>query len=179
MPGLCVPDVKDVKADLANSVVSADEAHVAVLPTADLADWWQERARFTSLRVHGKEPQHYGAVCESVGVWLYWYHDFRRQQVAIQRVKPPPRQTEEAHVRALASLLLDALEEARRWDIPKVLLWDLSPFTLRAIKLLSDALEIDVKTEERIRKGVPMIRWKGADDKKNVMVRSHEFYARG
>lgn len=188
MLALCAADVEAVRADLGAPL--RGEIRAAVLPTADLADWWQGRARFTSRKVHeGREPEFYGAVCESelgaVAAAVYWYHDWRRRQIALQRVIPAPlplgseEEETEAHVRALAALLLEALREARRWGIPKVLLWDPSPFTLRAVRLLADTLGIDVQSEERVRKGVPMIRWRGAHDTKNVTVCHHEFYARG
>lgn len=82
-------------------------------------------------------------------------------------------------MRVLARLLLDALMEAPGWGIPKVRLRRPSPFTLWVVQLLSDMLGPNVKNKERARKGVPMIRWRVAANKKNIMIRSHEVYARG
>lgn len=176
IPGLCARDIDGIKISFGNHLVGPDETHMAILPTADIIGWQHDRAGFIGLKARGKAPQSLGSICESVDTWIYWYHDFRARELMIQRARIPADHTQ-IHEEALASLLLDALKEARKWDLPRVVLWDPNSFLLRAMEFLSGKFGVDVKIEERIGRNNPSVRWRGSDETKKITAPMNEFYA--
>ncbi|KAK7718641.1 hypothetical protein SLS64_002601 [Diaporthe eres] len=115
---LCARDVESVKEEMRETNISEDQTLAAVAPTADLVNLLQERANFMASKLFGKVTEHRGAISEAGNSWIYWYHDFRKQQLAVLRIHlpddPDQRQPEQ-----VAGLLSDALQEALAWELPK------------------------------------------------------------
>lgn len=156
--------------------ISGDQTLAAVAPTADLINLLQGRAYFNASKLLGKVTEHRGAITESGTSWIYWYHDFRKQQLAVLRIhipeEPDQRQPEQ-----LTGLLLDALQEASAWELPKVTVWDANPVVLQALDLLKDRHAVEVTSGQRDRRSIPSLRWKGGDGAKNITLHCNEFYA--
>lgn len=179
---LCALDAEDIRASLGKQTggSSLDEVHVAVLPTPNIISWLHARGDFISLRIHGKTPQSRGAMRGDV--WLYWYHDFREQQLAISRLHTPVVEEEDGRPQSttetiLASLLMDAMEEAHRWDLPRVIVCDPSPDMLRAVQLLPGDIGVDIVNEEGVSKSIPSVRWRGSNKTGKVNVYRNDFSA--
>ncbi|KAH8889030.1 hypothetical protein GQ53DRAFT_723820 [Thozetella sp. PMI_491] len=175
IPGLCVRDVDRIQNLFKDLEVGPQEVHMAVAPTTEIITWLQDRAAFTCDKLHGRTPKHHGSLCESADIWIYWIHDFQKQQLAVQRVAgdigESPEQTE-----GIAKLFLDALLEAAEWKLPKVVVWNPSAGLLRGIKLLEERYGVEVVTEERIGRSIPSVRWRDSDETRTIVVQLCEFY---
>jgi hypothetical protein len=155
--------------------VGSDEVRIAVVPSEDIITWLHDRATFTSNAIHLQVPDAQGSFCESADVWIYWFHDFRKQQLAVQRVGGYTGE-DEIQVRAIARLLLDALEEASKWKLPRVVIWSPGDGLIRAIKLLEQDYGVDAVTEERIGRSIPSVRWRASDESRAIKLQLCEFY---
>ncbi|KAK7991610.1 hypothetical protein PG988_000404 [Apiospora saccharicola] len=123
---------------------------------------------------------HHGSICEAADAWLYWYHDYRKQHLAIQRVHlgaASSRNQTELLEEALAALLLDAVEDARKRNLPRVVIWDPDDDTLEAANTLARTYGIKVDYGERVRSSMPSIRWHEADLSRKVIVHNNEKFA--
>lgn len=156
--------------------ISGDQTLAAVAPTADLVYLLQERAHFTSFKLFGKVTEHRGAISEFGSSWIYWYHDFRKQQLAVLRIHLP-EEPDQKQPEQVASLLSDALQEASAWDLPKVTVWDDNLIVLQALDLLKNRHAVEVASGQRDRRSIPSLRWKGGDGSKTVTLHCNEFYA--
>jgi hypothetical protein len=176
LPALCKRDVDDALERFGAISPSDGEVFIAVLPSVDIISWLQDRAEFFGLKIRGRVPHIKGAICGSDDVWAYWYHDFRHTELVIQRVRMPESPSEETF-RAVAQILLDAVEEARRWEMQKVVFWNPGAGLRRAMQLLADEGAVDVLEQEMVSVSVPSVRWKSGIDDKKVKVFLNEFYA--
>ncbi|KAI5924200.1 hypothetical protein F4810DRAFT_666180 [Camillea tinctor] len=130
---------------------------------------------FMMQKLRGKTPTVKGAACDELGVWMYWYHDLRKQALLIQRIHTGVNESEVA-IKALARLLTEALLEAKAWDLPTVVIWDLCPKTQKAIKFIAEELGVSAVSEERKDAELPSIRWRNAEDR-HTIISPNEFYA--
>ncbi|KAI1382450.1 hypothetical protein F4677DRAFT_452146 [Hypoxylon crocopeplum] len=175
IPTLCERDIEGLAIDFEKYDLAPDTILATVLPTADMLNWLQCRADFMNAHTNDTLPQTKGSLCESADAWLFWYHDLRHQQLIIQRVRPPPNRSGVAATQALARLLLDALEDAVRFEVPNVIVWNPSPELHKAMKFLGEEMGIEVTHEKRETKNVPCLRWRGGE-KKSTVVWPNEFY---
>ncbi|KAI0202307.1 hypothetical protein F4808DRAFT_71959 [Astrocystis sublimbata] len=176
IPGLCDRDVKDVESRIDSLLPQLKELHLCVLPTANLITWLHDRSDFVGTKLKGAPPQSHGSICNSADCWLYWYHDFRKGRLAVQRIRMPD-ETDRPHGSAVAAMLLDAIEEARTWDLAQVIIWEPSSLLLDAISLLRDIYNVQSDTRARIDKSVSSIRWMHGDETTTTIVHFNEFYA--
>lgn len=172
---LCERDVESVTKETQRTQVSEDQILAAVAPSADLITLLQERASFMASK-QGKVTKNRGAISRSEESWIYWYHDFRKHQLAVLRIHPPEASSQE-QAEQVASLLLDALEEASAWSLPKVTVWDANSAILQALEILKDEYGVKVASGQRDRRSIPSLRWKGGDESKRVTLHCNEFYA--
>lgn len=176
MSSLCERDVANTMAKFEKLEVGSNETHIAVVPTEEIISWLHGRAAFTCAKIYGQAPQSHGRLCESADVWLYWFHDFRKRQLAVQRVGGNIEKSG-LQKRAAAKLLLDALEEASRFNLPKVVVWDPSHGLESAMDILEQGFSVEVKTEERIGRSIPSVRWKCSNEPEDTVLQLNEFYA--
>lgn len=173
---LCARDTESVKEELRTTRVSAGQTRAAVVPSADLINLLQGRAEFIASKLFGKVNEHRGAINQSEDSWIYWYHDFRKQQLAVLRVHLPETSAQN-QPEQVASLFLDALKEASVWDLPKVTVWDANPAVLQALDLLKDQHRVEVTSGQRYQRSIPSLRWAGDERAKKVTLHCNEFYA--
>jgi hypothetical protein len=180
-----VGDLSNPDADLMRSEfkelpgTDGDGVDVAVLPSADLVNTLHYQCDFMGPRIYGREPQYYGTTNEMADAWIHWFHDFRRRQLVIKRVRPPPPKADEDQKQALAlaSLILDAMQEAARWELPTAVIWDPCNTTQRALKVLEELFAVKVESGERVGKSITSVRWRDGDVSKKVALQMNEFYA--
>ncbi|KAI0450100.1 hypothetical protein F5B21DRAFT_492328 [Xylaria acuta] len=175
IPELCTRDVRDVECRMDSLLSRPGESHVCVLPTTNLITWIHERSDFMCTKMKGAPPQNHGSICESADAWLYWFHDFRKQQLAVQRIRIPV-ETSRIHSSALAAMLLDAIEEARVWNLTKIILWEPSAVLLDAMSILQESFNIKSEIGQRLDSSIPSLRWRYADETNTTTFHFNEFY---
>ncbi|KAI0889604.1 uncharacterized protein GGS22DRAFT_1745 [Annulohypoxylon maeteangense] len=175
IPALAERDVHDLENEFRNHDPAADETLLTVVPTPDMISWLQTRANFMNTKLAGKIPEAKGSICESAGSWVYWFHDLHAHKMTIQRIKLPQGQSDENATKALAALLLSAVEEAARWKTTKVIIWSPGPEVRNATKYLAEEFGIGVEDEKR-GDSIPCLRWRG-DEKRRTTVYPNEYYA--
>ncbi|KAI1505710.1 hypothetical protein F5X99DRAFT_216018 [Biscogniauxia marginata] len=176
VPRHCATDIEYLTKEFTRyQLPVTNDTRATVLPTEDIVSWLHARDEFMTMKLKGKVLEVKGAACDEVGVWIYWYHDYRRQALIVQRVHTGSDDSE-GTMKALARLLIEALTEAKEWDLPAVTVWDPSPITQRVIQFLAEELGIPVINEERTDADIPSIRWRNAEER-NVVVSPNEFYA--
>ncbi|UKZ72415.1 hypothetical protein TrVFT333_000044 [Trichoderma virens FT-333] len=173
IPALCMRDVADLNESFKKLSVRPDEVHLAVLPSPEMVTWLHEWGDFLNNKRGGEAPYAHGAICEAADTWIYWHHGF--QHLAISRVRTPPG-VGLGSPEVLASLLLDALEEAHRWKFPKVVVWEPSPELISAMNLISKKVSVEVETKPRPN-SITSLRWKGSDETKKTTIHLNEVYA--
>jgi len=173
IPALCDRDVADLKDSFQKATVEADEVYLAVLPTPDMISYLHKWGDVLNFKIRGKTPEVHGAICDAADTWIYWYHGF--DKILISRVRIPPEGSQGTSD-ALASLLLHALNEARKWGFPKVTAWDPSPELLVALELIKKRLDVEVQTGQRPN-SITSVRWKDPDHTKKTILYLNETYA--
>ncbi|KAI1337304.1 hypothetical protein F5Y15DRAFT_390849 [Xylariaceae sp. FL0016] len=176
---LCIRDVRDVKSHMERIPVESEETHVAAIPTADLVGWLHSRSYFIALKALGKAPHRYGSICEVTDTWIYWYHDFKERQLWIQRVRVPPGiEDDQALIDGLASILIDALEEASAWYLPTVVIRDPLECVRRAMQRISDRYSLFLDNDALTGQCVASVRLHGsAGPRTTVTLQFNELYA--
>lgn len=169
IPALCERDVAELKQNFDKLAVVPDEVHVAVIPSAEMVSWLHVWGDFLNDKLRGgKGPYPHGAICESANTWIYWHYGFKH--LAIDRV------VGQGSPEVLAALLLDVLEEARKWKFPKVVAWEPTPELIKAMDLVSKRAGVEVETAARPN-SVTSLRWKNADKSKKTVLHLNETYA--
>ncbi|OTA63134.1 hypothetical protein K449DRAFT_368884 [Hypoxylon sp. EC38] len=176
LPHLCERDVESIKEDFQNHDLAPGTTLVTALPIANMVNWQQKRICFMNAKLLGKTAESKGSICESADAWMYWYHDLHHRKLIIQRAKLPKDQSDDVATEVLAQLLLDALEEAAKWDIQTMTIWNPGPELHRGMTLLSEEFGIDVLNEKREVANIPCIRWRGGE-KKPTILQPNEFYS--
>ncbi|KAI0424999.1 hypothetical protein F5Y09DRAFT_322862 [Xylaria sp. FL1042] len=176
IPQLCTRDIGDIEKRFEELLSMPGVSSVSVLPTAELITWLHDGSDFTGTKIQGVPPKCHGSICEGADSWLYWFHDFRKEQLAIQRIRVPV-ETSQIHHDAIAAMLIDAIEEASRWNFPKVILWDPSAELLSAMQILQETFDIGSEIVSRENRSVPSFRWRDADEsRRRTALHFNEFY---
>jgi hypothetical protein len=173
IPALCDRDVADLKDSFEKVTVGGNEVHLAVIPNPDMITYLHKWGDVLNLKIRGKTPEVHGAICEAADTWIYWHHSL--DKILISRVRTPPGNSLGSSD-VLASLLLHALDEARKWGFPKVTAWEPSSELLTALELIKKKFDVEVQTEERPN-SITSVRWKGSDHAKKTILHLNETYA--
>ena len=113
-----------------------------------------------------RTPSIKGAISPSGQTWGCWVHDFNEDKLVFLRLvspeSPAASAEEKERVLDIVEVLRAAQAEAANWDLKKVVLWNPSPSTLAACKLIVAYEEVFVR--QRIEGSIPCLRWKGEHD---------------
>lgn len=175
VPSLCHRDTSRLVERSERQNGSSDTTTVAVLPTADLVGWLHGKSDFYASALYGKIPEVKGSIDEAADVCLYWHHDFRRDQLVIQRISRPGNGKRD--IEALASLLLDAKAEASAWNLSAVSIWSPDDDVEAAAGNLSAGAPNEVIEKVERKSGISMVRLSGGDSSQDVIFEANEFYA--
>jgi hypothetical protein len=170
---LCERDVQDLKDTFDRSKVAQDEAHLAVIPNHTMISYMFQWGDVGTVKTIGRTSPNHGAICESADTWLYWHH--RMDKLVITRVRTRPGDKQGA-AEALASLLLLAVEEARKMNFPTIAVWEPSEEFLQALELVKKDSTIASDTGPRAN-SITSVRWKGASKAKKTIFHLNENYA--
>jgi hypothetical protein len=174
LKGLCEGDVSALITEMESTKVTTNHSILTVLPTHDLIRWQHARAEFIGLKILGKAPHNKG-VAYSSGAWIYWTHDFRKQQLFIQRIRIFVENEEKRH-NVLGTLLLYAIREARLWLLPRVIVWETGPDMQKAVDVIQSKVEGLESVFETQRRETISVRWKGGE-LRDYTVAPNEHYA--
>ncbi|KAL2363656.1 hypothetical protein RJZ56_003437 [Blastomyces dermatitidis] len=165
IPALCARDIENIKAKFSKDKPAADK----ILMTTGAA--------FISRKTNGQVPPFRGAINEYGKTWVYWHHDFPDRELTIQRVVTAAQATEDKEdegqqivTLALASLLLAALDEAQKWKLHKLVIWNPTAELHHVIDFVQEQFGVDVINEERVNSNVPSVRWGGGNEDKTSEV---------
>ncbi|KAK6088010.1 hypothetical protein SCUP234_01076 [Seiridium cupressi] len=172
---LCARDVDRLKIEFDMLDAESNDLHLAVLPTFEMISWLHERANYIALKHCAKKPQIRGAISQSMDAWVCWYHDFRKQQLVVQRLHSSIGSAAVEFV--LSSILLEALREAQDWGLPRVVVWDSTPAILRASQSLGSLICEKVLIEEQATRSVPSLRLRNGTEAGTVTIHKNQFYA--
>lgn len=173
---LCQRDVLQLKQSFSQLDDGDNNTHVAVLPTHEMISLLHDRASFISSKTCPGRNHVLGATCASGNAWMYWYHDLRSHQLTIQRIHPAQNSSTD-QAENMASLFMCALKEARNWDMPRVVVWNVTFVIDQALKLLHDQYEIKSSVEDEAKNNIPSLRMRGRLVTEKIRWHSNEFYA--
>jgi len=152
---------------LHNRTVKAGEPpEVAIMPTANQADWHFASEEFVASHVYNppRKVDVKGAQSIDGNVFAYWSHglndskkELRILRIGMRRQRTDPPLSESSLVPAYANLLRAALAEASVWGLEEVVIWNPDPI-LQAACSSSDGPR---GTERDRDEAIPCLRWKG------------------
>ncbi|KAH7324592.1 hypothetical protein B0I35DRAFT_475826 [Stachybotrys elegans] len=175
VPPLCHRDTERLVESTENRDFASDMTTIAVLPTAEIVGWLHGRGDFYASELHGRVTEFKGSIDEVAGVWIYWHHDFRRNQLVIQRISRPGN--DEKDIEAIASLLLDARIEASAWNLSAVSIWSPDSHAEAAAARISALVPSEVIEKVQRKSGISMVRYTGGQRSESMVFEANEFYA--
>lgn len=173
LPELCAQDC-DHLTKAFDALPLCNKTYIASLPTHAQITWHLDRAEFdarkllpsTSSGAIANPALSIGAITPARTAWIYWSHDWRNKRLRVLRIARAGLDnggaTAEERVVAIAALLGAAVDEARRWGLSKVVVWNPEEEVRSGCKYTGNAQPHGVKVvfEERVEGLVPMLRWK-------------------
>lgn len=177
IPALCQRDCTQVQSRLATAASSSpNKTHVAFLPDTTQLTWHFTRDSYVArVMREGRAIQHRGARTADGDSWLLWDHDLRENKLKILRLVVGDKDG----AAAVGALLRAALEEARDWGLPKVLVWAPGAETCAAATELwrEGGGKLGLVFDEREDGSIPSLRWKERKDVGEVVWEANEYYA--
>ncbi|KAI5300968.1 hypothetical protein KEM55_003596 [Ascosphaera atra] len=166
---MCSPDaLEKTRNTLLEASKASDNAQVALKPTYEqLAYSWTREEYTCEQLVTGKAtafPSAKGAAVKDANVYMAWALAYYAKQeedtlyiLHIQHDQNP--KDEQATVKALAACLIRAQAEAKEWNMHAVKVWNASPLTEKAVKLIDPNRQIVHRENDH----VSSLRWYGKD----------------
>ena len=199
LPELCKLDERLVRRRMEKQSED-DKPAVALLPDTATIQWHHAREDFVAKELFGKSPLIKGAVAGPPGqrVWCYWTRVFTnpakeppvlhilRLVIEDERVADfspvststsPPAEaaaagTASPTARAIAAVFAAAQQQAAEWGMQEALMWNPSPTTLAAARLLDEGAKVVEREEESI----ASLRWYGSGRWEDVRWVENEKY---
>jgi hypothetical protein len=178
LPKLCAVDEQLVRSSLKDA--PADQTFVALLPDIATIRWHHARENFVGQELHGNAPEVKGAIVGTEPgkrIWCYFTRMFYNADPSksegntlhILRIVVEERGlfTWErasaevdlsAYIPAIAALFKAALEEARKWNMAEVEIWNPTEATVKAAQVLAP----DAKVIDRDIESIASVMWYGA-----------------
>ncbi|KAM5368716.1 hypothetical protein ACJZ2D_009382 [Fusarium nematophilum] len=153
---LCHKDVETITTQLAQT--AQDKATVVCLPTYAQAEWYFESEEYIASQLFAspsRTPKVKGATSMTENAWCYWLHDFNADKLIILRLSINEGGDLST---SLAHLVQAARDEAHRWGLQQVSIWDPDPRVLEASEKVLGACP---KVLAEIENNIPCLRWKG------------------
>lgn len=126
---------------------------IAFIPDYRSMEWHWAREEFVApvLRNHiNDKPEIKGAITADGKRWMIWTRDFgKSSQLTIIRLVNISRNLDETeHVEQLAALFRAAGQEAAKWDLQKVYMWNPDELTVRAARKAAGEAGVTVVDRE-------------------------------
>lgn len=179
---LCQADEAQLKSKMVHASSKSSGVQVAFIPDIHTLEWHHAREEFIAAELHDRSPVVKGAIVEGqVGerVWCVWTRTFGKTKAEsilhvlrlVVESKKEQSDTKaksgnnminsavlcDAHVLAVASVLLAAQHEAANWDMQNVEIWN----PTRISVLAAQKLEPSTVIVNRDKKSITSFRWYG------------------
>lgn len=177
---LCAIDEALIRKSLDQAAASSLKTMVAILPDIQTIRWHHAREEFVGFELHSEAPEIKGAIVgEKVGerVWCYWARMFYNEDIekreentlhilrlVIEAEGLVDWETSifeedriKQYIPSIAALLVMAQEEAGKWNMEDVQVWNPNHVTVEAAKSLYPAMEVVHRDYE----SVCCLRWYG------------------
>jgi GNAT superfamily N-acetyltransferase len=167
---LCLVDERLVRSSLQNA--PAEESFVALLPDIATIRWHHAREEFVAQEIHGKIPEIKGAIVGNESgkrVWCYFTRMFYNADQSksegntlhVLRIvveehglftweRASADADMSAHIPAISALFRAALEEAKKWNMAEVEVWNPTEPTVKAAQVLCPNAKVIHRNEESI-----------------------------
>ncbi|KAL8871595.1 MAG: hypothetical protein Q9174_002607 [Haloplaca sp. 1 TL-2023] len=192
---LCSTDEAWLRASMATASSWSSGMCVAVLPDAATMQWHHAREEFLAQELNLRPPYHKGALATSSDgrrTWCIWTRTFNQNvlhilRLAVEGESPFSRglattsssedrsETDHDMELAIAAILSLAQREASAWRMTSVELWNPSPLTVRAAKLIDNSAKVIDRDDESL----TSLRWHGQNHSEGTEIEwiANEKYA--
>jgi hypothetical protein len=170
---LCEIDTCQIR--LALERQSTDCVHMALVPDLATIRWHHTRESFICYRTSGRIPVVRGAISGQPGrrIWAIWtrtihgpYKPSSGNRLSVLRLVTEYEDVTQEAIQCMRQVLLMAMQEAARWDMSEVDLWNPSSLIQRLIHSTGLAYQ----EQERKLESIPSVAWlnqKGAESSPN------------
>ena len=186
-----------IKEGLVRQSTKAGKTMVAVIPDIETIEWHHAREEFWAKEMLGKSPEIKGAFVhcnDDSRVWCIWsrffgteakedvFHIIRlaiegeedlTSNVSSLGISEEDVNPKDVKVSAVVALLRAAQNEASKWQMPEIQMWNPTPLAVRAARVIDPSLQI-VHREEH---SIACLRWHGSEQAGNVEWLGNEKYA--
>jgi GNAT superfamily N-acetyltransferase len=186
---LCALDESLIRHSLKQASSPSCKAFVALIPDIQTIRWHHAREEFVGYELYGETPEIKGAIVgDEVGrrVWCYWnrmwYNEDSQQReentlhilrlvveekgVVDWETCPLTEHETNKYASAIAALLAMAQDEAARWQMEDVQIWNPNQVTVDAARRLYPSTEVVHRDQDSI----CSLRWYGDDEALNNIV---------
>jgi hypothetical protein len=189
LPKLCAKDELLIRRSLQQKGSATDATLIALIPDSQTVKWHHAREEFVGGHLHDKVPDVKGAIVgdvEGQRVWCYWNRMFynensskregntlhilrlvvEEKEIVDWERKDFAEADKQKYAPAIAALLKYAADEADRWTMEDVQIWNPNAITIEAAKLIHPGAKVIQRDEESI----CCLRWYGDDSALDKLV---------
>jgi hypothetical protein len=174
---LCNDDV----ASLTREVMRHTQSSIALVfePSFEQMCWHFSRAEYLGQTLRQSVPDVFGAISPKKSCWMYWYQDLRGESLEIMRVSIPERSEDDQITSEVKSLLVAAIQEAKKWNVKKVICWNPTDITQAAANMLTaeHQNQLEISMLPCTETSIPSLRLKDGKNTKEVDWLHNEYYA--
>jgi hypothetical protein len=186
---LCALDEKLLRSSLQETMKQSSKVMVGLIPDVETIKWHHAREEFVGFEFTKRMPEVKGAmVGEEIGkrVWCYWTRMFYNSDPKSRHdntlhilrlvvesegtidweVNPPSAEQMKILEPSIAALFAAAQEEADKWNMQDVWLWNPNSVTVKAAQSLDTSTEVIHRDDESI----CSLRWYGDEKELNNVV---------
>lgn len=165
---LCEEDEAMIRKNMA-SPSSKRKTRMMIVPDLDHMLWHHKKEEFVCEKLFGQQPRVKGAIVGDTGnrIWAIWTHRFYGDPESAASgntlyvlrlvVQNQATTSRERQVEYMNAILQAAQDEAARWKLQRVLMWDPSPLALEMVKETG----IQHRRVERQYEGIASLLWYG------------------
>jgi hypothetical protein len=160
LPALCRVDEALIQSRLKSRPVGSKVA-VALLPDIETIQWHHAREEFVGMELHGNVPKSKGAIVGTEPgkrVWCYWtrvWHNANASETKdnvlhVLRLVVEDDAADSDYAAAISALLAMAQQEAEKWKLEHVELWNPSALAMAGAQRLDPNARVTIRDTESI-----------------------------
>ena len=161
LPALCKVDEVLIQNHMQSRPVGSKVA-VALLPDVETIQWHHAREEFVGMELHGSVPKIKGAIVgteQGKRVWCYWTRVWYNGNTSeakgnvlhvLRLVVEDEKATHSDYDAAISALLAMAQQEAEKWKLEHVELWNPSAAAMAGAQRLGPNAKVTIRDTESI-----------------------------